>query len=203
LDSFLFTAADIKKPEQLADKLRLHADPISELLWNGLSASTKETLETGNTAPEELRKYIKQDFNRILQGDSIYDPIRFENVSLTPDLRELVKRNIDSSGLICLNRLLLQQAYPTELSQGLRLFPDERSRCFAVIGSKRRVLSLFNGAGKQSWSVNVLDAIHEPIAGVPEIRNVRFSGNLFVTVGKHTHVEVATATGAVTYLGSD
>jgi hypothetical protein len=47
----------------------------------------------------------------------VYEEERFERVDLGPETEELLKRAPETENLQRLNRLLLQDAYPSELSR--------------------------------------------------------------------------------------
>jgi hypothetical protein len=69
-----------------------------------------------DTEAEKLRFPLVHDLNRIIT-QQLYDPKRFDNIILRPLTRTLLRQNPTGPGLIQLNRLLLEDAYPLELKR--------------------------------------------------------------------------------------
>jgi hypothetical protein len=67
---------------------------------------------------------VVQALNRIVGERCIYEPGRFQGVSLRPETRVLLKQGPGGRKLARLNRMLLDDAYPGELSRNL--FTDPR-----------------------------------------------------------------------------
>jgi hypothetical protein len=96
-------------------------DGVSRFLTNQLSSDTWSVLEDYEQNPSSagakfLVEFLADDLNGIIQAP-IYEPHRFESVSLSPDTSALLVQNNPASTLL-LNRLLLSDAYPLELSSG-------------------------------------------------------------------------------------
>lgn len=64
-----------------------------------------------------LRQALTTELNTVIQGVSIYDPSRFAYVVLRPETDKLRQQNPSGALLIRLNRLLLEDAYGTDLAQ--------------------------------------------------------------------------------------
>lgn len=115
-----FYPGDVVHPEELAARL-LHPgsdDAISRYLAGQMPASGFNVLS--NAAPNatfEKQRLLADELSRVLRVGPLYDPLRFQGVTLSPDTADLLKQNPRSSGdLVRLNRMLLHDAYPTELS---------------------------------------------------------------------------------------
>lgn len=131
------TAEEVIDGVALANRLRQAGDPLSAYLASRLSEPTREALagRTTGTTAKTLTEALVADLNRVIAGESIYDPQRFAGVTLSKETQTRVARNPTGLGRARLNRLLLQDAYPAEIavSFGLRmmeqsmgtLFPDE------------------------------------------------------------------------------
>jgi hypothetical protein len=65
----------------------------------------------------DLSKALVSDLNAVVCGPPLYEKDRFEKVDLSAETLELLKRSPEGEDLRRLNRLLLQDAYPTELSR--------------------------------------------------------------------------------------
>jgi lipopolysaccharide export LptBFGC system permease protein LptF len=99
----LFSPLDITNAPALAAKLKKPArrDAVSQFLNSQLSPTTQYVLvNAAERTNVDLSRVLATDFNRIIQSGPLYDAKRFADVNLT-----------------WLNRLLLMDAYPHELSK--------------------------------------------------------------------------------------
>ena len=58
---------------------------------------------------------LVNELNQLLTGPSIYDAARFQAVALRPETKRLLARKLHGLPLAHLNKLLLEDAYPTDL----------------------------------------------------------------------------------------
>jgi uncharacterized membrane protein (DUF2068 family) len=72
----------------------------------------------------QTQAVILQAFNNVIEGPSIYDPERFNGLKLQPETIKLLKESPGGSRSR-LNRLLLEDAYPMELSRNHSSLPKE------------------------------------------------------------------------------
>ncbi len=116
--------ARLLPPEYLADaaslanKFKNSQDLLSQHLQANLSQGTKELLEQFDPAQpvsENLRKALIIDLDLLLKTN-IYESQRFAHVPLTDDILEWIKQNPSENELIRLNRVLLEKAYPQEIT---------------------------------------------------------------------------------------
>lgn len=117
-NSSLLSPTDLKDPQGLVDRLEAHRDPISAFLWTQLSANTQSLIDsngTGSPSPALIADLIA-DLNNLIEGPSIYNAETFEMVDLTPAVTALNSSDPTGGALLTLNRLLLEQAYPTALA---------------------------------------------------------------------------------------
>jgi H+/Cl- antiporter ClcA/CBS domain-containing protein len=115
-----FSAGDIADLRPLADKLRRPAqgDTVSEYLASQLAPRTHELLTNDTeTASAQLRQALAQDLDRIVQSGLLYEAQRFTNVAVSDKTRQLLEHRPTGRGLVRLNRQLLLEAYPLELSR--------------------------------------------------------------------------------------
>jgi hypothetical protein len=113
----LGTAA-IKDPTRLAVRLRDKNDPVSNFLNGQLGASTQAALAAYNeSAPPTaaLRNAIRTALNGVISGPRIDDPTRFADVPLSAEILAFAATAATAAELRKLNRLLLEEAFPTEL----------------------------------------------------------------------------------------
>lgn len=113
--SFLLSVDDLKDPASLAMKLRNSQDPLSRHLREQLS--------------EVLNKYdgsnLVDEINRLIKGPSLFDEQRFKGIGLTQETQRLIEQNPKGKALICLNRWLLEEAYPNEIANSRPLLGKE------------------------------------------------------------------------------
>lgn len=125
-----FNYDDFKKLPDFAAKLKTSydtgasrvltaPDAVSQYLQSRLSPETRQALANYQGAHSDstpLVKALTNDFNRIIDGPCIYDARRFSGVTLRPETRKLLD-NPEPEKLRMLNRLLLEDAYPDDISR--------------------------------------------------------------------------------------
>jgi hypothetical protein len=68
-----------------------------------------------------LKQALVEDLNIVVAGESIWGGARFSGVHLGPDTVRLIHTNPDGDERSRLNRLLLQDAYPSDISSNWNL----------------------------------------------------------------------------------
>jgi hypothetical protein len=135
-----FLAGDIKEPSSFARKLAAKADPVSIFINEKLSEVARESVarsQGSNAYSEELQTVLTQNLNAIIKGPLVDAEGRFATVPLRPETQLLLARKEDEEkGLGRLNRMLLEDAYPRELSRDLH---KEQFLRFAA-GTMKRIL---------------------------------------------------------------
>jgi Glycosyl hydrolase family 95 catalytic domain len=124
IDSLTFAIVDILHLAPLARKLAKKSDAVSAYLYSRLNDKTKSSLNAYQTATTNayeagcfLLTNLVANFNAIIDGPSLYDDKPFQNVQLRPETEALLKKNPHGEDLRHLNRLLMEDAYPTEISR--------------------------------------------------------------------------------------
>ncbi len=120
LGSATFSAGEVGNLPSLAGKLKQPARPFDAWLSTQLSPATHEALTnwTSSGVKEPLQRALLKDIDTaIIPGASIFEPQRFRNITLRGETKQLLEQNPRGSGLKRLNRLLLEDAYPQELSR--------------------------------------------------------------------------------------
>jgi hypothetical protein len=118
--SWVFSVGDLLDLPSFADKLEQPTDAVSAYLKSSLSAATLTALadyQGSSSNSLALQTSLVEDLNRIIRGQSIYDAQRFAGVSLRPYTQQLLAQNPQGDALVHLNRLLLEDAYPLEISE--------------------------------------------------------------------------------------
>jgi hypothetical protein len=70
-----------------------------------------------NANAKALGAALVKDLNQIIAGPPIYDKARFSQVALRPETQELLGQNVTGLQLARLNKMLIEDAYPTELAK--------------------------------------------------------------------------------------
>lgn len=120
--SWALQASDIRGATTLIRQLQAPKDPVSDYLrTDRLSASTRSALDAWNdaTAPsEELQSAVLLDLNeQVIAGAPLWDSTRFAQVALRSETQGLAGKNPAGWDLQRLQRLLLEDAYPDDLSR--------------------------------------------------------------------------------------
>jgi MFS family permease len=123
-DSQMFSAGDFIDLSALAAQLNQPANAVSFYVKTNLSQPTVAALANyRDSGPEaealrtNLVQHLAQDLNTIISGPPIYDAARFAGVVLPPETQKLLALNPPGDSLPRLNRLLLDDAYPREISR--------------------------------------------------------------------------------------
>jgi len=106
-----------------ARKLQHPADPVTAYLASRLSATTRLGLATypGSGQPASgLQQSLLDDLKRVVNGDSIFDGQCFAGAILRSETQDLIQQHPRGAQLVSLNRMLLEDAYPLEISRKRR-----------------------------------------------------------------------------------
>jgi O-antigen/teichoic acid export membrane protein len=109
-----YTAADITAPASIAHKLVSHTDAVSASVWNQLSPEQRQSLSSSENDPRPARILV-QALNQALRGPSLFRPEAFGNSPVPERIQTLVEHKPQGKELVELNRLMLTQAFPSEL----------------------------------------------------------------------------------------
>jgi DNA-directed RNA polymerase specialized sigma24 family protein len=118
----LYAAEDVRRLTRFAEALRQPKRPVEDYLCGIVSDDTRELLR--NLGPNEkhlddLRARLLTDLNTILQGPSIYETGRFAGVELSVESRNMLQREATGHWVTWLNRSLLGDAFPGQLTKGV------------------------------------------------------------------------------------
>jgi len=118
LDSLEFplVIGDLVAPIELVQKLDNPTRTVDRFLAEELPAEVKTVLLKSSDA-ETMQKVLVQHLKTVVTGKSIYDHERFDGVTLSKETKQLLDRSLVGRNLHHLNRLLLEDAYPDELSK--------------------------------------------------------------------------------------
>ena len=121
----------------LGNKLKASSDPLSSHIAGKLSPATKSAL---GSADKSHAAALAKDLNALLEAGLLYESNRFAAVKLTDRTQRFIQQNPQSHTRIRLNRILLEEAYPKEITKSVGgVYPDmeiitasndDSQRCF-------------------------------------------------------------------------
>lgn len=114
-----FTGSEIINLDSLAAKLKQppESDRLSRYLSQQLSSLSNDNLSNYvGGANARLAVSLAVDLNRIIHAGPIYDAQRFAGTKLSDETLKQLAQNPQGRNLYRLNRALLMEAYPVELS---------------------------------------------------------------------------------------
>lgn len=127
-NSLFFRGGDVTDLSSLALKLGQRTTALSSHLVDGFHTATQKMLDAyreSNSPPASLHAALVEELNRILQDGSLYDSKFFGDTVLRPETKNLLSSNPEGDRLVRLNRLLLEDAFPKELSRDHKGLPPD------------------------------------------------------------------------------
>ena len=115
--SHFFSLGNVINSCALIQRICGRADKISAWLCENLSSEARHRLECGHSTVMERQIALVEALNRVIQGEIIYDLDRFEGVALSPSTVQLLSSHPEGLDRIRANRMLLQEAYPIEITR--------------------------------------------------------------------------------------
>jgi hypothetical protein len=102
---------------------------ISGWLWEQLAVEAQSAVLDEKLTQQAVESMLVRGFNELMAKGNIFDEERFKSVDLRPETKEILKGITIQAGedTIRVNRLLLEDAYPSELSR-TRLYADEATK---------------------------------------------------------------------------
>ncbi len=116
----IFSMNDVGDSEAFVAKLKQPTpdDALSDYLNKQLSPATQKLLmDHDNGVDLQLLQALIADLNRIIRSGPLYDPSRFAHIKLSPETMKLLGEDPQGPDLVRLNRMLLLDVYPHELSK--------------------------------------------------------------------------------------
>ena len=113
-DSALFTPDDFagKDLDRLISRIESGQNPVARFLWDTrFTEEGKNVLTNVNLPPEEREQMLAAEFNKVVQGGSIWETQRFAKVQLSWTSRTLLTQNPTGPDLARLNHALLADAF--------------------------------------------------------------------------------------------
>ncbi|MGD9853104.1 MAG: type VI secretion system baseplate subunit TssE [Nitrospirales bacterium] len=114
----LFSIFDLLNPSGWVALLRKADSPISKYLKDQCSAELSAQMEVydiANPVPGVLQEKLVEVLNRLVDGSCVYNRERFEGIKLSEEVIRLYEEKPKGRGLMYLNRMFLEDAYPRHL----------------------------------------------------------------------------------------
>jgi hypothetical protein len=143
VESVLLSPIDFRDSQEFARKLIAHSDVVSQWIWSEMPTQSREALQSRTVSRLALAESLASELNTLITNRSIYNRVRFATIPLRPGLQQFAERRLDAAGAACINRIVLQEAYPDDISPRVGIVLEDKSERFAIIGPNRRILSLF------------------------------------------------------------
>jgi hypothetical protein len=112
----LFRPNDFPDPRALINRLENGSESLSRFLWSQCDAESKRLLTDPSSTTGQLQSILAEALNKVIEGDSIYETQRFAHVALAERTRALAAQKPLAINAIRLNRLLLEEAYPSAIA---------------------------------------------------------------------------------------
>ena len=119
-----FAAEDIIDFTSLVGRLQNPTNELARHLVGRFDARTQDRLKRYRGQPRELRPLqdaLVEEFNRLLEGPSLFEPARFADVPLTEETRRTAAGPVATNELVRLNRRLIEQAFAPEVGRTRRV----------------------------------------------------------------------------------
>ena len=137
------SSSQVIDPEAFVSRLAGSPDPVSAFLRLQLEDTVKTAMagyHASDTNAKDVMSKLVKDLNQVISGPSLYEKARFSGIVLRPETELLLKKNASGQQLARLNKLLLEDAYPKDLSQSLATGWEVKDGAMASTGSGRGVI---------------------------------------------------------------
>jgi len=116
-----FKPSSFKDAPALARQIEQRADGVSAFLYGTFSAETRQALAVPTDNRENLARLkllLAKELNGVINGPSIYEEHRFAEVTSrrSETMKLLTRERLEAGGVVKLNRLLLEDAFPHAIS---------------------------------------------------------------------------------------
>jgi len=147
---------DFTDVPSLAARLATPADPLSAFLAAKLSDSTRQTLiqyQNGTASENAARVAISKELNGMVHKERLWSPERFSGVALQDKTKQLLAQDPETRAEPRLNRLLLADAYPEELTfnDGIVSVTDQFASYLVTFGFVCFLIGRVTGAWMLRW----------------------------------------------------
>jgi hypothetical protein len=138
-----FGSGDVIDLASMAQRLTKKPDGVAALLFDQLDDQTKAKLAANSfsdTDAKALRSTLGKSITKLMAGPLLYEATRFQGITLRPQTQGLLWQELAGRDLRRLNRLLLEDAFPSELAKDLPNGWIVQDGAMASIGTGRGVI---------------------------------------------------------------
>jgi len=139
----ILSSGGITNSAAFAARLATGQDAVSQFLRSRLPDALKQDLAaydpSGPNAKTVISALVKE-LNGMISGPAIYENARFGNVVLRPETDRLLRQNPTGPPLARLNKILLEDAYPSELARSVTAGWAVKDGAMASTGVGRGVI---------------------------------------------------------------
>jgi hypothetical protein len=116
--SWMFTPQDLPGSPMMLNELRDGSNAVSRFVWQQFSADARKKCADTNATWQQREASLVDALNVFIQqGKSVYEPQLFQGVPLSEKTVALKSKNPQGEDVARLNRLLLQDAFPSEVAK--------------------------------------------------------------------------------------
>jgi len=138
-----FSSSDIIDLLSLGRKITEKPDAEAAFLNEKLDPDVRTDLIAYSpqiTDAKPVVSALAKNLTRIIFSENVYDRGRFRNIQLRPETQKLLNQNPRGRDLVHLNRLLLEDAFPSELAKGIATGWTVKDGAMASVGAGRGVI---------------------------------------------------------------
>jgi type VI secretion system ImpA family protein len=138
-----FSGLQFTDPTTLAARLKEQPDGLMQFLWSQLSDGARQSLTHSDESPldaDTLQNLLAEEFNRLAQGESLYEDQRFAGVELSAGTLDMMREKPAGHALVRFNRMLLEEACGLECPApafSTALIRSALEECRNLLGGKK------------------------------------------------------------------
>jgi hypothetical protein len=99
--SALLTKKSFRDSRAFVTQVSSQRDLVSQFVWGHFSAEQQKMIADGVAASNQPPVILVQGINHVIQCESLYDPLRFADVALSADSRQLLTNNLEGESGNC------------------------------------------------------------------------------------------------------
>jgi len=137
------SSAQVTDSTSFVHELATGRQPLSVFLrtqWDDTLKVQMTSYSASDANAKTVISALVKNLNQVISGPSIYDPTRFSSVSLRPSTTELLNHPLHGQQVAQLNKLLLEDAYSSDLAKSSSSGWVVKDGVMASTGSGRGVL---------------------------------------------------------------
>jgi sugar phosphate permease len=116
--SLLLKPKDVLNVSGLVEKLQHGSEPAAAYVWSQFPEGARTKLLDSSLPEAKRRALLAEELNKVLKGKSIYGAERLGGVKMREQTQSRVVKELKGSELVYLNRLLLEDAFPSDIRRG-------------------------------------------------------------------------------------